>query len=107
MSANLLDGVKPEVTQYGSMADGVITSSTPKDDWKDVAIWPITTDMLAENQTMHLGISAKWHGKAATTGVAYAAVKYADAAGSINNADIPISGITTEWKRFSLSAVIP
>ena len=107
MSANLLDGVKPEITQYGSMTDGVITSSTPKADWKNVAIWPITTGKFAENQTMHLGISAKWHGKAATTGVAYAAVKYADAAGSTNIADIPISGITTKWKRFSLSAVIP
>ena len=107
MSANLLDGVKPEITQYGSMTDGVITSSTQKADWKDVAIWPITTGKFAENQTMHLGISAKWHGKAATTGVAYAAVKYADAAGSTNIADIPISGITTKWKRFSLSAVIP
>ena len=107
MSANLLDGVKPEITQYGSMTDGVITSSTPKDGWKNAANWPITTGKFAENQTMHLGISAKWHGKAATTGVAYAAVKYVDAAGNINNADIPISGITTEWKRFSLSAVIP
>ena len=106
MSANLLSGIKPRL-QYGSMADGVITSSTPKDDWKDVATWPITTETFAKNQTMHLGISAKWHGKAATTGVAYAVVKYADAAGSINNADIPISDITTEWKRFSLSAVIP
>lgn len=107
MSANLLDGVKPEITQYGSMADGVITSTPLKYAWHDVARWPITTETFAKNQTMHLGISAKWHGKAATTGVAYAAVKYADAAGSINNADIQISGITTEWQRFSLSAVIP
>lgn len=107
MSANLLDGVKPGITRYGSMADGVITSSTPKDEWHNVAVWPITTGKFAENQTMHLGISAKWHGKAATTGVAYAAVKYADAAGNVNNVDVQIDGITTEWKRFSLSAVIP
>ena len=90
MSANFLSGITPRL-QYGSMADGVITSSTPKADWKDVAIWPITTDMLAENQTVHIGISAKWHGAAATKGTVYAAVKYADAAGSINNYDIPIS----------------
>lgn len=106
ISANLLAGVEPSLA-YGSMADGVITSSTPKADWKDVAIWPITTDMLAENQTVHIGISAKWHGAAATKGTVYAAVKYADAAGSTNNIDIKISGITTEWKRFSLSAVVP
>lgn len=107
MSANLIDGVKPTITQYGSMADGVITSLIPKDQWKDVAQWPITTGTLAVNQTMHLGISAKWHGAAATTGSAWASVKYADAAGSINNVNIPIDGITTEWKRFSLSAVVP
>lgn len=106
MSANLLSGINPRL-QYGSMADGVITSATPKDDWKDVATWPIATDMLAENQTFHIGISAKWHGAAATKGTVYAAVKYADAVGSTNNVDIQISGITTEWQRFSLSAVIP
>lgn len=106
MSANLLDGIKPRLA-YGSMADGVITSSTPKDSWTDVAFWPITTGKLASNQTMHLGISAKWHGTASTTGSARVSVKYADAAGNTNNVDIAISGISTEWKRFSLSAVIP
>jgi len=107
MSANLLDGIKPEITQYGSMADGVITSSTPKDRWKNVAAWPITTGKFAENQTMHLGISAKWHSAAATSGTAWAAVKYEDAAGNSNNVDVQINGITMEWKRFSLSAVVP
>lgn len=107
MSANLLDGIKPEITQYGSMADGVITSSTPKDSWKDVAAWPITTGKFAENQTMHLGISAKWHSAAATSGTAWASVKYEDAAGNANNVAVQINGITTEWKRFSLSAVVP
>lgn len=110
MSANLLDGVEPSLS-YGSIADGVITSSTPKDEWRNVAAWPITTGKFAENQTMHLGISAKWHGKAATTGVVYVAVKCVDAAGNINNIDIKISaiptGITTEWKHFSLFVVVP
>lgn len=107
MSANLLAGVKPTVTQYGSMADGVITSSTPKDNWTDVATWPITADTLAENQTMHIGISAKWHGAAATTGAAWASVKYADTAGNTNSVNTQIDCITTEWQRLSLSAVIP
>lgn len=106
MSANLLDGVTPTLA-YGSMADGVITSSTPKDDWKDVAAWPITSEAFAENQTMHLGLSAKWHGAAATTGAAWASVKYANAAGNAYDANVRIDGITTEWKRFSLSAVVP
>ena len=107
MSANLLDGVKPEITQYGSMTDGVVTSSTPKDKWSIVAVWPITTGKFAEKQAFHIGISAKWHGKAATTGAAYAAVRYVDAAGNARNANAKIDGITTEWKRFSLSAVVP
>lgn len=107
MSANLLDGIKPNITQYGSMANGVITSSTPKDNWKDVALWPITTGKFASNQTMHIGISLKWHGVASTTGTAWASVKYADAAGNTNSVDVRIGGITTEWKRFSLSAVVP
>lgn len=62
---------------------------------------------LTKNQTMHLGFSAKWHGAAATTGAAWASVKYADAAGNVNNTEVRIDGITTEWKRFSLSAVVP
>lgn len=107
MSANLLDGVKPVITRYGSMADGVITSSTPKDKWSDVAQWPITTNTLAENQTVHIGISAKWHSAAATKGTAWASVKYEDAAGNTNAVNVKIDGITTEWQRFSLSAVIP
>lgn len=56
---------------------------------------------------MHIGLSAKWHGAAATSGTAWASVKYVDAAGNINNANAKIDGITTEWKRFSLSAVVP
>lgn len=107
MSANLLAGVKPEVTQYGSMADGVLTSTASKDAWHDVARWPIDADMLAENQTIHIGISAKWHGAAATTGTAWACIKYADASGYTNAVNVKIDGIATEWKRLSLSAVVP
>ena len=111
MSANLLAGVEPTIPyngQYATVSDGVFTSSVRTGVWYNVAQWILpTTQALAENQTVHMGLSAKWHGTAATTGVAYAAVKYADAAGSINNADIPITGITTEWQRFSLSAVVP
>lgn len=107
MSANLLDGVKPKITQYGSIADGVMTSSTPKDAWRNVAAWPITGEAFAENQTIHIGLSAKWHGTAATTGNAWASVKYADAAGNTNSVNARIDGITTEWKRFSLSVVVP
>ncbi len=107
MSANLLDGINPEITQYGSMADGVLTSTASKDAWQDVARWPITADMLAENQTMHIGLSAKWHGADATTGTAWASVGYADASGYTNSVQVKIDGITTEWKRFSLSPVVP
>jgi hypothetical protein len=107
MSANILDGVKPEITQYGSMADGVITSTASKDAWQDVATWPITADTLTENQTVHIGISAKWHGAAATTGTAWACIKYADASGYTNSVNVKIDGIATEWKRLPLSAVIP
>lgn len=107
MSANLLDGIKPEITQYGSMADGVLTSTPLKDAWQDVAIWPIAADTLAENQTMHIGLSAKWHGAAATTGTAWASVKYADASGYTNSVNTRIDGITTEWKRLSLSPIVP
>jgi hypothetical protein len=107
MSANLLDGVKPEITQCGSMADGVLTSTESKDAWQDVATWPITADTLAENQTVHIGLSAKWHGAAATTGTAWACIKYADASGYTNSVQVKIDGIATEWKRLSLSAVVP
>ena len=111
MSANLLAGVKPVIPyngQYATVSDGVFTSSARTGVWYDVAQWILpTTQTLAENQTFHIGISAKWHGTAATKGSVYAAVQYKDAAGYINNADIPITGITTEWQRFSLSAVVP
>ena len=107
MSANLLAGVKPEITQYGSMADGVLTSTPLKDAWQDVATWPIAAGTLAENQTVHIGLSAKWHSKAATTGAAWAVVEYADASGYTNAVNAKIDGIMTEWKRLSLSAVVP
>lgn len=111
MSANLLAGVKPEIPyngQYATVSDGVFTSSARTGVWYDVAQWILpTTQTLAENQTFHIGISAKWHGTAATKGSVYAAVKYEDAAGNTNSVNAAIDGITTEWKRFSLSAVVP
>jgi hypothetical protein len=111
VSANLLDGIEPTIPfpQYVTESDGVLTSSVPTDNWYDLAYWyPQTpTQALAENQTMHLGISAKWHGAAATAGTAWASVKYEDSAGNANSVNAAIDGITTEWKRFSLSVVVP
>ncbi len=108
MSANLLAWVEPTLFQYhASIEDGVVTSSPWKETWYDVAIWPVTLDAVTENQTVHIGLSAKWHGAAATTGTAWASIRYADAAGNTYTADAAIDGITTEWQRFSLSVVVP
>lgn len=111
MSANLLADVKPTIPyngQYATVSDGVFTSSVRTGVWYNVAQWTLpTTQTLAKNQTFHIGISAKWHSAAATSGTAWAAVRYVDAAGNIHDANAKINGITTEWKRFSLSAVVP
>lgn len=113
MSVNLLAGVEPTLVQSASMPNpvsmenGVITSGVWKDVWYDIATWTVSLDSVTENQTVHIGLSVKWHDAAATTGSAWASVRYADAAGNINNADSAIDGITTEWQRFSLSMVVP
>jgi hypothetical protein len=90
-----------------SMENGVITSGVWKNAWYDIATWPVSLDAVTENQTVHIGLSVKWHGAAATTGTAWASIRYADAAGNTNTADAAIDGITTEWQRFSLSVVMP
>lgn len=109
MSANLLDGIKPKIAypERITESDGVITFTAMPDGWYDIAVWTLDEPTLTENQTIHLGISMKWHDAAATAGDAYMSVKYADAAGHINNINILIDGITTEWRRFQTSAVMP
>lgn len=113
MSVNLLAGVEPTLVQSASMPNpvsmenGVITSGVWEDVWYDIATWPVSLDAVTENQTVHIGLSVKWHDAAATTGRAWVSVRYADAAGNINTADTAIDGITTEWQRFSLSVVVP
>ena len=105
MSSNLLVGVKPTINAKES--DGVITSSLLPGNWYNIAEYPLSEKTFANNQTVHLGISAKWHDTAATTGNAWLSVTYADAAGNWNYINFIMEGITTEWKRFSYSAVVP
>lgn len=108
MSANLIAGVGPTLLRYhATETDGVITSSAWKETWYDVATWPVTLDAVAENKTVHIGLSVKWHDEPATSGRAWVSVMYADAAGNTKSADAAIDGITTEWQRFSLSFVVP
>lgn len=56
---------------------------------------------------MHASVSLKWHGAAATTGDARGTILYYDAAGKLNGINVIIDGITTEWRRFEIKAVIP
>jgi hypothetical protein len=109
VSANLLDGVKPKINypDHTTESDGVISFTAKPDGWYDIASWTLDEPTLAENQIIRFGVSMKWHDAAATAGDAYMSVKYADAAGNINNIDILIDVIATEWRRFSTSAVVP
>jgi hypothetical protein len=106
MSANLLDGVTPN---HGNcpLADGVLTSVVIDSGWYDVGIWPVSLDAVAENQTLHLGASVRWHGEAAKAGTAYMSVKYADAAGHTNDINVALDGIAAEWRRISAEVVLP
>lgn len=109
MSANLLDGVKPNLhyPNHPTESDGVIAFTAMPDGWYNIASWTLDEPTLTENQIVHLGISVKWHDAAATAGNAYASVRYADAAGNYNAIDVLVDGITTEWQRFSLYTVVP
>lgn len=106
MSANLLDGITPN---HGNcqLADGVLTSVVIASGWYNVGIWPVSLDAVTENQTLHLGASVRWHGEAAKSGTAYMSVKYADAAGNINNINVALDGIAAEWRRISAKVVLP
>ena len=108
MSANLLADANLTIPypSYASENDGVITS-TARDMWYNVAEWYVTLDPVTENQTVHASVSMKWHGAAATKGVAYMSVAYKDANGWDNVVDVVINGITTEWKRFEMTCVVP
>jgi hypothetical protein len=106
MSANLLEGVTPN---HGNcpLADGVLTSVVIDSGWYDVGTWPLSLDAVAENQTLHLGASVRWHGEAAKAGTAYMSVKYADAAGHTNDINVALDGIAAEWRRISAEVVLP
>ena len=106
MSANLLEGVTPN---HGNcpLADGVLTSVVIDSSWYDVGTWPLSLDAVAENQTLHLGASVRWHGEAAKAGTAYMSVKYANAAGHINSINVALDGIAAEWRRISAKVVLP
>lgn len=106
MSANLLDGITPD-TGNCPVADGVLTSVVIDSEGYDVGTWPVSLDAVAENQTLHLGASVRWHGEAAKAGTAYMSVKYADAAGHTNNINVALDGIAAEWRRISAEAVLP
>ena len=108
MSANLLDGITPELKTGTTESGGVWhnagrTSADGHDDW---LVWDLAgQSALATNQTYHVGLSVK--GASANSASLHASIGYRDAAGK---AIWPISGplpIGTSWDRDNGTITVP
>lgn len=111
MSANLLEGIEP-VLNYPNIStinkDGSITSGTLSSvSWYDVAQWQTTLAPVAENQTLHLAASFRWHATAATQGHLYMSIQYADSAENTNTIDSEVTGLSADWQRIESTLVLP
>lgn len=109
MSVNLLAGVEPTLPQECNVTvkNGVVTSSLQKDKRYDVATWLVSRYTLTKEQTMHAGLSVRWHEAAATAGNIYLSIAYIDAYGAKQTTSYMIDGITTEWRRFEKTYAVP
>ena len=105
MSANLLDGLTPQLNN-GTAEDGGTWHVKQVAGKADLLTWKISGQAaLAANQTVHLGLSAK--AASGSTGTFSLVVAYMDAAGKKNWAWGSEMSPTASWSRFEASATIP
>lgn len=105
MSANLLDGIKPQLGN-GTAEDSGTWHVKQVAGQADLLTWKISgQEALAANQTVHLGLSAK--AASGSTGTFSLVVAYMDAAGNRNWAWTTLMSPTASWSRFEASATIP
>lgn len=105
MSANLLDGIKPQLNN-GTAEDGGAWHVKQTAGYAGLLTWKISGQAaLATNQTVHLGISAK--AASGSTGTFSLVVIYMDKAGNRNWTWTTWISPTASWSRFEASATIP
>ena len=105
MSANLLDGIKPQLNN-GTAEDGGAWHVKQVAGQADLLTWKISGQAaLAANQTVHLGISAK--AASGSTGTFSLVVAYMDAAGKKNWAWGSEMSPSVSWSRYEASVTIP
>ena len=108
MSANLLDGITPQLLNGTTESDGIYhhtasTDTSGHDDWLyyDLPGQPA----LATNQTYHVGLSTR--GASASSASLYATIGYKDAAGHTNWTSSDPLPIGTSWGRAEGTLVVP
>ena len=107
MSANLLDGVTPELVSGTTESDGIWhNAGTSADGHVDWLVWDLAGQTaLATNQTYHVGLSVK--GATAHSGHLYPTIGYKDSAGH-NNWAVPAPFVVgTSWGRAEATIVVP
>lgn len=109
MSANLLDGLTPELNN-GTEAESDGTwhhaARTKTDGHVDYLVWDLPNQAaLATNQTYHVGLSTR--GASANDTSLHATIGYKDAAGSINYYNSKALAIGTSWGRVEGTLVVP
>lgn len=108
MSANLLDGIKPELLNGATKSDGIISIAANAGSERNVVGYAIPgQSALSANQTCHIGISLR----AASGGNEWAAavVVYRDAAENLKakaNSTTDVAG-DGAWHRHELSIMVP
>lgn len=108
MSANLLAGIKPTLTNGTTESDGVWhnagrTIIYDHDDW---LVWDLAGQTaLATNQTYHVGLSTR--GASANSASLHATIGYKDAAGNVNWTTSDPLPIGTSWGRAEATLVVP
>lgn len=107
MSANLLDGVTPELVSGTTESDGIWhNAGTSADGHVDWLVWDLAGQTaLATNQTYHVGLSVK--GATAHSGHLYPTIGYEDAAGHKNWATPAPFVVDTSWGRAEATIVVP
>jgi hypothetical protein len=107
---NLIEGVKPTLQRGTTMSDGVIVTGVSKGDWWDAAIWRVQGTASADERTVHLGASVRWHGASSGKGTVYLSTAWYDSNGNAQSTNVSLTKavkVTGEWQRVSLSAQLP
>ena len=108
MSANLLDGITPELKNGTTESDGIYhhaarTSTSGHDDWLYYGL--PGQPAPSANQTFHFGLSVK--GASANSASLRATIGYRDATGDVYWANSDFLPIDTSWGRAEATLVVP